>query len=80
MGQIWAPFQLQIAHLQLSVLNFGGVIICTHTHSFIGFDYLGILGTKNTITKGPITHFLVLGNLPLLAEYSMEGPAQWLIP
>jgi len=26
----------------------------THTHSFIGFDDLGIPGTKNTIAKGSI--------------------------
>ena len=80
----WVKFGPQlnykIAHLQLSISNFVGVIIWTHTHSFIGFDYLGIPGTKNTIAKGPITHVLVLGNLPLLAEYSREVPAQWLIP
>ena len=35
----------------LSILVVGNL---THTHSFIGFDDLGIPGTKNTIAKGSI--------------------------
>ena len=77
----WAhQLNYKIAPLQLSIINFVGVIIWTHTHSFIGFDYLGIPGTKNTIAKESTTHGMVFGNLPLLAECSREGSAQWLIP
>ena len=41
--------KLHVFNYQLSIL---GVI--THTHFFIGFDYLGIPGTKNTIAKGSV--------------------------
>ena len=82
----WAhQLNYKIAHLQLSIINFVGVIILPTPiplffFSFIGFDYLGIPGTKNTIAKESTTHGMVFGNLPLLAECSREGSAQWLIP
>ena len=79
-GPVSTPTQLQ--NCTSSIINYQ---FCrgdhfTHTHSFIGFDYLGIPGTKNTIAKESTTHGMVFGNLPLLAECSREGSAQWLIP
>jgi len=54
---VWVKFGPQcnykIARFQLSTINFGGDYL-THTHFFIGFDYLGIPGTKNTIAKGSV--------------------------
>ena len=51
-------------------------------HSFLYWVLLlgYISGTKNTIAKDSTTPEMVFGNLPLLAECSREGPAQWLIP
>ena len=76
----WAhQLNYKIAH----IINFAGVIILPTPIPLLGltwFDYLGIPGTKNTIAKESTTHGMVFGNLPLLAECSREGSAQWLIP